>query len=52
MFAKEEAPSNDMEFYSLACQSGQFTSKLPTVWIQIPSLMLLDGVLLEEEKLC
>ena len=41
-----------MEFYSLACQSGQFTSKLPTVWIQIPSLILLDGVLLEEEKLC
>lgn len=52
MFAEEEAPSNDTEFYSLACQSGQFTSKLPTVWIQIPSLMLSDDVLLEEDKLC
>lgn len=41
-----------MEFYSLACQSGQFTSKLPTVWIQIPLLMLSDDVLLEEDKLC
>ena len=52
MFAEEEAPSNDMEFYSLACQSGQFTLKLPTVWIQIPLLMLSDDVLLEEDKLC
>ena len=41
-----------MEFYSLACQSGQFTLKLPTVWIQIPLLMLSDDVLLEEDKLC
>ena len=50
-FAEEEAPSNGTEFYSLACKSGQFTSKLPTVWIQIPSLMVSDDVLLKEDNL-